>query len=66
MTLSELAYEYNNAYLRLQKRISALKNEEDKFSGNDLIAYKRRIMSLYSDALYCRKIYEKLINYYKK
>lgn len=66
MTLKELGEQYNEAYCSLMKRINELRKTVDELSGNEKIAEQRRILSLYNDALYCRKIYEKLVNYYKK
>ncbi len=66
MTLKELGEEYNKAYLRLMEKITILRKDLKNYSGNALIVQQRRILSLYLDALNCRKVYEKLINYYRK
>lgn len=66
MTLEELGKEYNKAYFNLINKTKNLKKNLNNFSGNEKIVQQRRILSLYTDALYCKKIYEKLVNYYKK
>lgn len=65
MTLYELGMQYYANYEMLIGRVSELKRQLDKLSNNDLIYMQRRIASLYNDALYCKKIYDKLTRYYK-
>lgn len=65
MDLYELGKQYLEISKELRIKIADLNENSKKLKGNELIYMKRRIYSLYADALSCRRIAEKLMNYYK-
>ena len=65
MELTELADEYLKQANKLLERIHRLNKRLPHLSGNDRLALKRRIMSLYVDAAECRKYAQHMKNYRK-
>ncbi len=66
MELSGLGKEYLNRADILIEKIHKLNRLADSLSGNEKILMKRRILSLYCDALECRKCAKILISYKKE
>ena len=65
MTLYELGCEYRDRAIRLGEHIQTVRKLLPTTTGNDLVVLKRRILSLYHDAAECRRVAEKLMNYYE-
>ncbi len=66
MELSELGAEYLNRADILIEKIHKLNRLADSLENNEKILMKRRILSLYCDALECRKCAKMLIAYKKE
>ncbi|MEG1887330.1 MAG: hypothetical protein RR177_04310 [Oscillospiraceae bacterium] len=66
MQLEELGQQYIEQSRVLVKKIHDINAGLKTLEGNELLVLKRRIYSLYSDAADCRRLGEKLINYYRR
>ncbi len=65
MTLYQLGKEYLTQANRIIKKVQILNNESKQLEGNRLLEMKRRIYSLYSDAIELKQTAHKLMNYYE-
>ena len=66
MELFELGKEYLTRAELLIEKIHKLNRLADSLEGNEKILMKRRILSLYCDALECRKCAKMLIAYKRR
>ena len=66
MELHELGREYLAQAEILKKRVKELSGTLGKLSGLEHTAFKRRMASLYSDAIECGRIGRLLLHYYQR
>lgn len=65
MTLYELGCQYRTRSVELLTRVREIRKSLPTTTGNDQVVLKRRILSLYQDAAECRRLADKLMNYYE-
>ena len=66
MELYELGREYLAQAEKLKKRVKELSGSLEVLSGLEHTAFKRRMASLYSDAIECGRIGRLLQHYYQR
>lgn len=66
MTLYELGAQYQQRAREISERIHTLRRLLPTLSGQEEIAFKRRLLSLYNDAAACRETAKKLMEYYER
>lgn len=66
MTIEELGTEYFKKADELAEKVKILKQKAEALSPEKRKRYNKRIYSLLSDAIECKKIARHLCDYYKK